>query len=64
MITTSIWLHSEKQSNREDGEKLGLTGEALDNFMYACYEVELTVEVDEETGESKIIACDGKKLAE
>jgi hypothetical protein len=51
-----------KEGMRKIGEELGLTGEALNNFMYALYEVEFELEVDEVTGEYEIISVDGKEL--
>lgn len=59
-MKTKMYLHSDKQSNLERGERLGLKGKALDNFAYALYEVEFEVEVNEETGEATILTCDGK----
>jgi hypothetical protein len=46
----SMYLHSDKGANAYEGEELGLTGEALDNFMYALYEIEFQVDVNMETG--------------
>jgi hypothetical protein len=58
----NIYLHSDKESNRETGEEYGLSGEALRSFAYAGDEVRLTLEVDPETGDYKIIAVDGRKV--
>lgn len=44
---------------REKGEELGLEGEALENFKYCGYEVELELEVDTETGEYTILSANG-----
>lgn len=63
-IKTTIYLHADKESNYEQGEELGLTGEALNYFMYACYEVGIDVEVDKETGETIIVGVDGRTLTE
>ena len=57
-----IYLHSNKESNIETGEKLGLTGEALSMFKYACCEVEVEVEVDKKTGGAVIVAVDGRNV--
>lgn len=57
------YLHGDKDTNWELGERIGLTEEAIRNhFRGACYEVEVDLEVDMLTGESKIIAVDGRKL--
>ena len=44
----TLYLHSEKSSNLEDGRELGLVDEALDNFCYVGYEVGLDLEVNED----------------
>lgn len=62
IMKTKMYLHGNKESNYDKGEELGLTGEALSNFCYALYEVEFEVEVDEATGDTKIISVDGKTL--
>lgn len=62
-MKTIIYLHSSKESNYEHGEKLGLKGEALNMFMYGCYEVAVEVEVNEATGETEIISVDGLAVA-
>lgn len=61
-IRTDIFVHTSKESNFELGERLGLTGEALENFKYACYEVKLSVLVDMETGDTEIVAVDDEAL--
>jgi hypothetical protein len=45
------------------GLSIGLTGDALDNFRFTCNEVELTVDVNEQTGTSVIVAVDGRNVA-
>jgi hypothetical protein len=50
-----MYLHSDKGANAYEGEEeLGLSGQALENFMYALYEVEFDVDINEETGEVTI----------
>lgn len=61
-MRTTIYLHSSKESNYEHGERLGLKGEALNMFMYGCYEVAVEVEVNESTGETEIISVDGRRV--
>ncbi len=53
-----MYLHSSKEYSYESGEEIGLDEDALDEFMYALYEVgfELEVEMD---GSYKIVAVDG-----
>jgi hypothetical protein len=45
-----LYLHSNKSSQYEDGEELGLKEEALTEFCYAGYEVEIKCNVDIHTG--------------
>jgi len=61
-MKTKMYLHSDKSSNYELGEELGLTGKALTNFGYALYEVEFEVEINEESGAVNILTVDGRKL--
>ena len=63
-MRTSIYLHNSKDSNWEKGTELGLSGDALKRFVYACLEVELEVEVDPQTGGAEIISVDGRELKE
>ncbi len=63
MIITT-WLHAIKESNYEAGKQAGLSEEALQMFIYANTEVMITNRVDPNTGESEIIAVDGRLLAE
>lgn len=63
ILKTKMFLHSDKDTNRDMGEKLGLSDEALGRFIYACYEVEVDLEVNEQTGEARIVAVDGRAVA-
>ena len=56
-----IYLHGSKEEMYAIGEKLGLEGPALENFMYSCYEVKVGLEV-ETNGFSKIVEIDGQGL--
>jgi hypothetical protein len=60
-MRATIYLHSNKESNWTLGEKLGLTGEALRLFMYACTEVAVEIEVSQD-GSATIVAVDGRSL--
>jgi hypothetical protein len=61
-MKTILYIHSEKETLYEIGEELGLTGEALQNFSYALYEVDFEVDVDEKTGDITILKVNGKNL--
>lgn len=63
-MTATIYVHKDKESNYDLGRKLGLTGEALEMFCYACLEVKLTVEVDPKTGLATITHVDGRAVEE
>lgn len=54
-VKTKMYLHGDKESAYEVGEKLKLKGEALKTFAYALYEVEFLLEVDTKTGKYKIL---------
>lgn len=61
-IPTKMYLHSDKYTNWEIGEELGLSEEASKIFGYALYEVEFDVIVDSETGDCKIFKVNGREL--
>lgn len=63
-METVIYVRTSKESNAELGRRIGLTGKALDYFLYACLDVELIVDVDRETGHTTIVACGGQRLPE
>lgn len=58
----TVFLHSSKDSMYDAGYKLGLRGEALRLFSFTCYEVKIELEVDTETGNSKIVKVDDREL--
>lgn len=53
-VRKTTYLHSNKEDMYDIGQSLGLTGSALDQFMYALYEVEFDLEVDTVTGDYTI----------
>lgn len=61
-MKTTVYLHSSKEAMRDAGEKLGLSGEALEMFMFACYEVAVQLDVDPQTGIALIAGVDGHPL--
>lgn len=54
-IKRTVYLHSSKETMCDYGKEFGLEGEALDNFMYCCYEVAISLEIDTKTGKYKIL---------
>jgi hypothetical protein len=58
-MLVKVYVHSSKESTYDQGVKIGLSGEALEMFKYTAYEVELLVDVNEDTGESTIVAVNG-----
>lgn len=56
-----IYLHSNKESMLEKGEELGLTGDALNYFMYTCSEVKIELQVDRE-GHAVINKVNGRNV--
>lgn len=61
-IITKMYLNSSKDTNYEIGRELNLDDNALDEFVYALYEVEFEVEVDTDTGKSTILKVDGIRI--
>ena len=62
MKTVKVYVHATKESNFQIGVDAGLTGDALEMFLFAGYEHEITYEVDERTGEATAIEFDGRKI--
>lgn len=54
-VKTKMYLHGNKEDGYAKGKELKLKGKALENFMYALYEVEFLLEVDTKTGKYKIL---------
>jgi len=50
LIPYTLFCHSTKESMYDDGSSLGLEGEALHNFTYTGYEVELKGVVHKDSG--------------
>lgn len=61
-MTATVYVHSDKESNYDTGQRLGLTGEALDMFLFACCEVKLTLDVDPDTGLATITHVDDRPV--
>lgn len=53
------YLHTSKEDNWDMEEKYGFR-----DLVYMNYEVEVLVEIDTETGDYKIIGCNGQKLSD
>ena len=62
MLKTRVYLHSDKETMWELGERLGLKGDALSMFRHALTEVEIELIVDPLTGLADITAVDGYKI--
>jgi hypothetical protein len=61
--TVDVYVHGSKEEMWSAGERLGFTGEALQMFRHAAVEVKLTLEVKDD-GSARIIAVDGRKVAD
>lgn len=59
-MKAKLHLHASREANFEVGKSLGLTGNALQLFSFACVEVGVEVEVDE-SGAATIVAVDGMR---
>ena len=62
-MIAKLYLHSDKESNFDKAEELGLPEKATSEFKYALYEVEFEVDIDEETGKCEILKVDGRDLS-
>ncbi len=62
-MKVKMHLHSDKENNLYQGEKIGLIGNALNNFIYALYEVEFEVDIDKD-GNTTILKVNGRELKE
>lgn len=60
-MRTNVYLYGNRDLMWQEGERLGLTGEALKMFSYACYEVKVTLEIGD-GGEANIVAVDDREL--
>ena len=57
-IKTIVYLHSNKERMIEIGAELGLDDDAImEKFRGCCYEVKITIEVNED-GTYKILNCE------
>lgn len=59
----TIYFNSSKEENYNTGVECGLTGKALDMFMYALYEVKFECVLNMDTGEAIILKVNGRELA-
>ena len=57
-----LYVHSFKENNYDLGVKLGLKNDALNFFLFACNEVKLTLDVNEETGKAVIVKVDDRPI--
>ena len=62
MLTTDVYVHSDKGTMYQVGKELGLSSKALETFVYTGYEVKLTINIDESSGDSDIIKVDDRVL--
>ena len=62
-MLVDIYVHSDTDSMHDLGKEMYLQGEALRTFKYLGTEVELTYDVDPETGKGVLVAVEGRKVA-
>lgn len=60
MIVTR-YLHASKEEARQD-ELWPREAKQWENYLYSLYEVKIDLEVDVDTGKSRIVAVDGVPL--
>lgn len=61
-MKVNIYLHSSKEDMWNYGVKAGLSDAANEKFIFACYEVKLTLDVNEKTGKADIVAVDDRAV--
>jgi len=57
-----VYVYGNDDSLWDKGVEIGLSYEATKMFSHTCDEFELTLELDEKTGISKVIEIDGRKV--
>ncbi len=58
------YVHGSKESMRDAGEQAGLSEKALGMFVFACSEIEVLLDVDEQTGKARIIKVDNRLVTD
>jgi hypothetical protein len=59
-----LYAHADDETAYAIGrDKVGLDGDALDNFSRWGYELEFEVDIDMETGNTKLLTVDGHKIS-
>lgn len=61
-LTINLYAYTSEDNNYEKGEEIGLSGEALSLFRHS-HEHKMTYKVNPETGQTELIAVDGRELA-
>lgn len=61
VYTTTVYIRSNKDTNYEIGERIGLTADAIRVFDMALFEVALGIEVND-FGDVKFRTVNGKKV--
>jgi hypothetical protein len=61
-MRATIYLHASKESCRDVGVKLGLTGIALEHFMFAGYEHRIDGDVNDKAGEFMPTHLNGRSV--
>ena len=61
-MKVSRYLHSDKESNLDTAEGLGLDEKAQNEFMYALYEVEFQLEVQADGSYKILKVIDGDNV--
>ena len=61
LATIKAYVHGSRESMWDEGEKLGLQGEALRLFSFALYEIQLELDVNDD-GSTEIVAVNGRRF--
>ena len=57
-----VYVHSTHDQMYYKGVELGLTGDALEMFKFACSDVRVELSVEPKTGVARIVSVDERKV--
>jgi hypothetical protein len=63
-MVATLYVHGSREHAYDVGQKLGLTGKALELFSFAACEIKLTLNVNETTGEAWVTHMNDRRVEE
>ena len=58
IVEKKLFLHGSRDYHFEEGEEMGMSGEALSNYSRALYEVTFNCKVNTKTGDIEVLSVD------